>query len=366
MEINLTLLKKNLSFLNTIKKTFEKQEIFLKQKIKEYDKIMLELSDLFYNTCIFKFAKNEKLLVSQCKEFIEKYQHIIFYFKKELLAILKTSTKNFDISEIVRLINMLELNIFIINIINYENCIKCNTFLVRHKNFYYCQNCSTLKGKIFLFKDEELEEDIKQNKTNIAKHYDATINRIYGVGDDKNLIPEEIVVRLRQILKKRGFDIHKQVHYSYSLINELKIIGNVQAGTKKYNFANQKKYVNYILKKLYPELEIPRLTCNELAILQNTFLAISSMFQQLYPKYYSNNYQYTIHRILYILFYDREHVMKLLRFIYLQKPNSFKTKDDKLKNINDHLHCFKDFIYLPQDVYTNINYYDVINSIIDI
>jgi len=240
-----------------------------------------------------------------------------------------------------------------------ERCEECNTHLVRYKNFQYCQKCCIFKSKVYLFKDEEADEDIKQNKTNIPKHFEATLNKIYGSIEDKNIPPQAALEKLREALEERNFDITHQVHYTKSLMQQLKNIGEVRYPGGKYNFGGQTANTNYFLQRLYPQLEIPKLSSYERTILESTFLEISSEFQQLYPNLYSNSYQYTIHRILHMLFPRSAKIRKLLRFIYLQNPTSFLVKDEKLNNINNSIGCFKIFAYLPSDIYTNQKYYSV-------
>jgi hypothetical protein len=166
---------------------------------------------------------------------------------------------------------------------------------------------------------------------------------------------------LRKTLDERGFDITKQVHYTYSLINKLKQIKFIDCtcAKGKHEISSCKKQVNYIITKIYPELKIPRLIGLEYITVKNTFLKISAAHQELYPGDYNIAYQYTFHRILNINYPNREHILELLRFIYPQKQESFRAKDNKLKTINESIHCFAEFQPLPVDIYTNILHYCV-------
>lgn len=244
---------------------------------------------------------------------------------------------------------------------NSEYCKDCGAYLIRNKNEMYCQKCEVFRGKIYLTRDEELDDDIKQNKTNISKHFDVSLNRIYGIIDDKAALPACALAQLRKKLDSNGFDITKQVHYSFALINQLKCIKNIECTCKKksHEIASQKKQVNYIITKIYPEVEIPKLLGIEYIATKNTFLVISAASQQLFPGKYSNNYQYTLHRILSMNYPNRERILELLRFIYPQKCSSFETKDKKLKEINDNVKCFKDFVPIPYTIYSDISNYRV-------
>jgi uncharacterized Zn finger protein (UPF0148 family) len=240
-----------------------------------------------------------------------------------------------------------------------DTCPECDNHLVRHVNNMYCPKCDTIQGNVLLFKDEELDEDTKSGKMNISKHYDTNINKLYGIVDPKHVLDDKIITNLRKELDAQKFNIYGQVHYTYELLQKLKKIKYVECDGVRHHINTQKGSVNYLLLKMYPDLEIPKLNTYELGILRNTFLSITSESCQLYPDSYNNYYLYTIHRILYMLFYNQHHIRQLLRFIYIQEPTSFMSKDVRLKSINDKINCFKIFAYVPTDIYTNINYYKI-------
>jgi hypothetical protein len=355
MEINLELIKKNLNILMDIYSDIMLITPDERSKIYRCDDLLESLSNVRLNMWYINPGISKNTSSSRLTKLLSCYQTSI---KLTKMIFVQKKAKKVKLKGIESKAVTLSTNIYHIKIKNSEKCELCNSFLIRFKNFQYCQKCSDFKGKIYLFKDDETDDDIKQNKTNIPKHFEVTLNKIYGSIDEKHSPPEEAINKLRDILKKRGFDINNEVHYSWSLMMHLKKIGEVQYDVgKRYNFGTQTAHINHILQRLYPELEIPELTSCERTILENTFLKISSEFQQLYPTMYSSSYQYTIHRILHMLFPRDTKIRTLLRFIYLQGHQSFKQKDDKLNNINNILKCFKIFAYLPEDIYTNKKYY---------
>lgn len=346
MEINSELIKKNLSIISKI-------ENELKQNKDLYGHILLEISKLNIQTYIL-YCPGIRLTTNTCRALIDIHYSVIKLIKTSFFGIRRGKLK---IKNVVDLAAALKSNVYSNPCKNIERCRECSQYLIRHNNAKYCPDCQTFDGKIYLFKDEEADDDIKRNKSNISKHFETTLNKIYGSVDEKNIPPQEAIDKLREILIIRKFDIHQQVHYTQALMTQLKKIGTINYSGGKYDFKKQKAYVNYILQKLYPELVIPKLTSCERTILENTFLEIASEFQQLYPTFYSSSYQYTIHRILHMLFPKSTGIRTLLRFIYLQKPTSFGTKDERLNNINNNIKCFQFFAYLPSDIYINIRHY---------
>lgn len=360
MDINIKLLKFQVNLVRNINKIItENLEQFTKH-IKHLDIIISNINDVLAETYILA---NPFVATLHCRHFIKltSKQNVCAKNLKLFITADLRRHKTLVIGELLKLVHGLSNDFYKIIINNYEHCIDCNKFLIRHRNELFCQHCMVFREKIFLSKDEELEEDIKQNKSNIAKHYEVTINKIYGIIDEKSALPECALVALKAKLVEMGFDIKKQVHYSYSLINQLKRIKNLKCtcAKKTHNVAVEKKQVNYIIKKLYPELVIPKMVAAEAITVKNLFLKISSVFQQLFPNNYSNNYQYTFHRILSLIYYRREHIMQLLRFIYLQKSSSFESKDEKLKKVNEHAKCFQNFYPLPSNIYTEISHYRI-------
>lgn len=355
MEIDSELIKKNLNILMNIYSDIMEFDPEIRDNIPTCDELLESLSNVRVNMWYIYPIVCKSINSANISKLLFHHNSAVKLAKS---IFLQKKVKKAKFKHIENKVITLSNNIYNIKIKNNEKCEICNSFLVRYKNFQYCQKCSDFKSKVYLFKDEDVDDDIKQTKTNIPKHFEATMNKIYGSMDEKNAPPDGAIEKLKEVLEKRGFDIYKEVHYSKSLMTQLKMVGEIQYdGKHKYNFAGQTTHTNHILQRLYPDLKIPELTSSERIILENTFLKISSEFQQLYPNLYSTSYQYTIHRILHMLFPRVSKIRTLLRFIYLQGTQSFLVKDQKLNNINNILGCFKIFAYLPQDIYTNKKYY---------
>ena len=351
MEINIKNLKYHIGNLNKIKSLLIYDYLYL-----PFNKYVDEV--LSHSVIIF-LPLGDQLSMCQYTELTGLYSKCVTKLKRDLYKILeKNKSTN---SELGRLIQSLNMNIYYIIPKNNDYCSDCKNFLIRNRNEWFCQKCNIFKGKIYLSKDEELDDDIKQKKSNISKHFDANLNRIYGIIDDKNVLPPCGLAKLRKKLDKRGFDITKQVHYSYALINQLKQFKRINCNCIKrsHEIVSCKKQVNYIITKIYPEIKIPRLMGIEYIATKNTFLIISATSQQLFPGNYSMAYQYILHRILNLNYPNRTHILELLRFIYPQKQTSFKDKDVKLRAINDKVKCFKEFRPLPQDIYNEIMNYKI-------
>ncbi len=351
MEINIKILKYHVNNLIKIKQLLYHDYSYLAY--------VSCIDDVLNHSTILFLPINEQLSMCQYTELTGAYSNCVSKLKRELYKILeKTKSTN---SELGKLIQSLNVNIYYLITKNSEYCQDCKNFLIRHRNEWFCQRCNIFRGKIYLSKDEELDDDIKQKKSNISKHFDANLNRIYGIIDDKSVLPQCGLIQLRKKLDKLGFDITKQVHYSYSLINQLKQFKRIKCtcAKKSHEIVSCKKQVNYIITKIYPEVKIPRLMGIEYIATKNTFLIISATSQQLFPGNYSMAYQYILHRILNLNYPNRTHILELLRFIYPQKQTSFKDKDVKLKAINDKVKCFKEFKPLPQDIYNEIMNYKI-------
>lgn len=355
MEINIKNLKYHIGNLVKIKKLLCEEFVYL-QFGQYIDNVMVK-SYLINNPFV------DQLEMCQYTELTGDYVKCVNKLKRELYKLLeKNRSTN---SELGKLIQSLNVNIYFIITKNSEYCSECNNFLIRHRNEWFCQKCNIFKGKIYLSKDEELDDDIKQKKTNISKHFDSNLNRIYGIIDDRAVLPPCGLAQLRKRLDELGFDITKQVHYSYALINQLKRFKHIKCTCEKksHEVVSPKKQVNYIITKIYPEIKIPRLMGIEYIATRNTFLIISATSQQLFPGNYSMAYQYILHRILNMNYPNRVHILELLRFIYPQKQSSFRDKDVKLRAINDKVNCFKEFVPLPQDIYTEIMNYKISKKI---
>ena len=349
MEINIKNLKYHINNLAKIKPLLYYDYSFL-VFIPYIDNVLNE-------SLILQHSLNAEMC--QYVELTGVYAVCINKLKQDLYKMLEKSRQTN--SELGKLVQSLNMNIYIMITKNSEYCKDCGNFLIRHRNEWFCQKCNIFRGKIYLSKDEELDDDIKQKKSNISKHFDANLNRIYGIIDDKAILPPCGLIELRKKLDELGFDITKQVHYTYALINQLKRFKRIKCTCEKksHEIISCKKQVNYIITKIYPEIKIPRLMGIEYIVTKNTFLIISATSQQLFPGNYSMAYQYILHRILNLNYPNRIHILELLRFIYPQKQNSFRDKDVKLRMINDKVKCFKEFRLLSPDIYTNIMNYKV-------
>ena len=349
MNLELDKFKNQINIINKI-------YILLQPKIEYFNYIAI-VKDFLEQSINIYLCNPEYNLINQLYDILDDYVKCITVLKYQLLPLLRKSKIQYI--ELDKCIKSLNYDFYQIITKNIEYCSECKTYLIRYRNEMFCQKCNVFKGKLYLYRDEDLDDDIKQNKSNILKHFDSNLNRIYGIIDDKTVLPKCGLIQLRKKLDSCNFDITKQVHYTYSLINQLKNIKSINCTCSKKNhkIISVKKQVNYIISQIYPEITIPRLLSVEYDIVKNLFLAISSAYQQLYPGNYSIAYQYTLHRILHMNYGERKNILELLRFIYPQKQISFRTKDMKLELINNKIKCFEPFQYTPSDIYTNISHY---------
>ncbi|MAR56922.1 MAG: hypothetical protein CMM93_07040 [Rickettsiales bacterium] len=213
-----------------------------------------------------------------------------------------------------------------------------------------CNNCKKIKNIISSEGIVE-QEEITNDKKNIDKHYYETLKKIYGVVPKDKAIPREVIAIIRDRLKKQKIDIRESVHYTYTLLCHMKVIGKIKYKNKIYDVGKYKNQSNYILANLYPDLKIPQLNIDKFNIIKSIFMNISAEFQQQFPNSYSNNYMYTIFKIIYHVFPYDHNARELLKFIYIQKPDSLRSKDEKLKNVNLKIKEFESFQYTPEDVY---------------
>jgi hypothetical protein len=84
---------------------------------------------------------------------------------------------------------------------------------------------------------------------------------------------------------------------------------------------------------------------------------ISASYQEMFPNNYANNYMYTIFKIIYTTMPYKTHARNLLRFIYIQRPESFGEKDTKLAAVNAKTKIFSRFIYTDPLIYSREEYY---------
>lgn len=253
------------------------------------------------------------------------------------------------------------INQFRNNMYNFDDnrgmCSDCKIKFIQKNSSYYCEKCGKIKERVFKFCVENTEE-VRQNKTNIIKHYDETIIKIYGGKPSGAILPEEAIVAFRQELDRRNINILAATHYTSTLLNVIKQIGTLDVGGKIYRLRNYKENTNFILRQLYPDLVIPMLSLEEFGNLKHIFTNISAAHQELYPNNYANNYMYTIFKIIYMTLPYKRHAKNLLRFIYIQRPESFEEKDTKLAAVNAKTNIFSTFLYTDPHVYDNEEFYN--------
>lgn len=244
-----------------------------------------------------------------------------------------------------------------------NTCKTCGVNFTYLYNQFACPKCFVPKLDLAdIDNPNDDADEIKHDKRNIIKHLDDIMKKIYGNESKKkssdNRLPDEVIHIFRQRLEESGIDIRKSIHYTYSLQQYMQDAKPIQYNGKEYLMKKYKEQTNNILLRMYPDdIKIPRLSSVVFDIISEVFMTISSAFQQEYPTKYSNNYMYTLFKIIYAYFPYNKNARQLLRFIYIQKPSSFKSKDDKLKCVNDVIGIFDKFIYTSDDIYSNNIYY---------
>lgn len=221
---------------------------------------------------------------------------------------------------------------------------------------YECPNCLSTKSNTDLYISLADPQHDNIGNDNHTKHFNKNIDYMYGKVKPKNLSDEVFKIICKEI-KRLKPNLLDEVHYSYEIIEQLKHIVVEHEG-KRYEAKKYKIYSNTFLINAFPELEFPVLSVEDSKELKETFLIIAAGCQRIYTGRYIPNYLFIIHRILYMNMFDRPNVKDLLKFIFIQYSKSFKKKDEKLKNVNDKINCFKEFLYVPADIYTNLKYYE--------
>jgi len=265
-----------------------------------------------------------------------------------------------ELNSIKRRLKSYQNNLLIIKKVKFNKCPECGIEYLYKNKQYVCENCNNIRGRIAKFEDTSYNnEEVRQSKTNIPKHFTEIVQKINGVAPKKNILPDGVIQILRNRFDEQNIDIRQCVHYTYSLMYYMSKSGCITYEGKKYEINKYKSQANYILIRMYPDLHIPKLSATESMILFEVFMDISATFQQLYPNKYAINYAFNIFKTLYILMPNSQKIKEFLRFIFIQKPESFDDKDKKLKNVNDKIHVFEPFIYTPHDIYENEKYYIV-------
>ena len=262
-----------------------------------------------------------------------------------------------DAESIIRRTQNYKNNMFIIRKVRSNECATCGIIFTYRNKQLVCPDCNGIGKRIVKFHENSNSEEVKQSKTNITKHYTEIMQKIYGVAPKKNMLPVEVINKVKKIFVKKGIHIEQSTHYVFAMREGLQSAGFVTHDGKKYDIKKYKNQANYIIKEMYPELKIPALNINESSLLLDIFMTISATFQQMNPGKYAINYPYIIFRTLFMLMHDSPRVKELLKFIYIQKENSFRSKDRKLQEVNSRVKIFKPFLITPLDIYHNGMYY---------
>lgn len=339
-EINKSLVEKNIFKIINI------HSLLFGIKNKSISEIINRLesdsSNSEYNTCmkniLYNYSISDKRLTVKL---IEEY----FYILDKMMK----NTKDKKLKKLIK------PHITYDNMVCYNTrnrlCKNCNIEFNDKLILKFCPECKEVKYNSSIIMADDTDE-VKYEKKNICKHYEETMKKIYGnVTVDKKL-PDGVINELKNILEKRKLNILNSVHYTYTLICQIKDIDNIHYNGTKYIISKYRNQINYILLKLYPELTIPTLSIEDYSLVENTFMKVSSLFQQKFPDNYGNNYMYTIFKIIYSLLPYNSNARNLLRFIYIQKPASFPKKDKKLLEINEELNLLRGFEITPDDIYT--------------
>lgn len=238
-----------------------------------------------------------------------------------------------------------------------DNCPECMVKYESVNSITSCPQCLRVKGKTYKFSSvSDNNDEIRQTKNNIAKHYEETIAKLYGNTPKGAILPNEVIVLLRAELAKRG-NIMSSTHYTNTLLNMLQQIGTIKHNGVTYQLKKYKEHANFLLRQLYPEVKIPVLSIAEACAVKHVFMNISAVFQQLYSGHYANNYMYTIFKIIYMTMPYKKHARHLLRFIYIQQADSFGDKDTKLAAVNEKMNIFGTFIYTHPQIYDKEEFY---------
>ena len=330
------------------------------------NKVLLELNiENSYLTDKIKYInKNYDLInsVDYLDEFVlyDIIEKIHLYFSSLKILINKdySDSDDIDIVSIKRRINNYSNNMFVFEKIKDNECVICGIKYIHVNKQYACPNCNVVKERTIKVKENnDGKEEVKQVKSNIGKHYIEIMQKIYGVKPKGRVLPNEVIKLMKIRLESSGIYINQSAHYIYTLMEKMSKMGRIEYNGNGYIIKKYKNQANYILKIMYPELVIPDLTIGEEQILLEVFMNISAVFQQLNPGKYAINYAFNIFRTLYMKMPESIRAKELMRFIYIQKANSFPDKDKKLKEVNDRIKVFDPFIYTPSDIYYNKKYY---------
>lgn len=241
----------------------------------------------------------------------------------------------------------------------------CGGVMIYEKKYLRCSLCDAIKyNNIDNFNiDITNTGDNVTRSSNIVKHLSKNMSYIYGDNlPDK--LPREVVDIICEEIKKQLPYLPEAVHYTYEVHELLQNMPAILHDKTYYKPKDYKTFTNAFILKAYPDIVIPKLKSEDANLVSDVFLATTSDYlnhvaQKTEGKInkYNNNYQFTIHRIIYMMLGDVKEAKELLRFIYIQRPSSFEHKDKKLRKVNDRIKCFKHFWDTPADIYINNRYY---------
>jgi hypothetical protein len=241
----------------------------------------------------------------------------------------------------------------------------CGGLMIYEKKYLRCSQCDGIKYNNtdnFNIDIPNSGDNIARNN-NIVKHLNKNLSYIYGENlPDK--LPEKVVEKICDEIKSQLPYLTEAVHYSYEVHELLQNMPLIIHEGSIYKPKDYKTFTNAFILHAYPEIIIPKLKPEDLNLVSSVFLETTSEYLNYVSKNtegkinkYNNNYQFTIHRIIYMLLHHVKEAKELLRFVYIQRPASFEHKDKKLRKVNDRIHCFEYFWDTPMDIYINDRYY---------
>lgn len=250
---------------------------------------------------------------------------------------------------------------YTIEIIKIEYC-KCGGEMMLQKDFYECKNCNAIKTyyqEIPVVENNLIEVN---NNSNINKHLIKNISQIYG--ESKVELPDAVINKICNEMRNRIPCIEDVVNYAYEAHETLQNMNLIKHEGRYYNPKKYKIHINTFLFRAFPNLKIKKLEVDDENLLKQLFLMITSEYLNIInnkksekASKYNNNYKFLIFRILFMKLFHKKYIRNLLRFIYIQDPSSFLNKDEKLREVNEKLECFKVFYYTPKQIYINNKYY---------
>ena len=349
ISINVNELKRKVSSIYSIHEKLDN----LKIRSLSLDKIIKNIKSEYYK---LHFANDAAHVIYDLIDLINSYYKKVKKILDEK-PLLKT---NGDVKLILQQIKEYKNNVINYNSHSRKVCKDCGVIFVYNGVQYVCEHCGNIQKVLYKFKSNiDNMEEIKSNKKNISKHYDDKWKQILGEVSVEKALPDQVIVLFKEYLDKNGIYIPNCIHYTHSLQDCMKKVGKIAWNDKLYNIKNYKTQTNYILLKMYPELKMPKLTNDEMNMIYDIFIEITAEFQHQNPSKYCNNYNYTIFKIIYIMMPYNPRARELLRYITIQNPTSFATKDKKLERVNKVLGIFEHFVFTSKKIYDEKKFYQV-------